>query len=323
MDKSVYENYIIAVVIPCYKVEATLESVVFSLPEYVKNIILVNDKSPDNTVDIINSIKEKDARVSVVNHNINEGVGGAMISGFKVALELCCDYVIKLDGDGQMDASYIPDLLDPVIQKKADYTKGNRFDDFKELVNMPFERRLGNIGLSFLIKASSGYWNIFDPSNGFFCIDVSVLKKLDFNRLDKRFFFESSLLNELYYTGAEIEDIPMPAIYGDEISNLSVSKVLFQFPPKLFKAFVRRIFLRYFVYEFSIYSIFLLLGVPLFLFGFIFGIINWVHYSCIDVPAPVGTIMVATLSIVLSFQLLLSVINYDIVSRNPFKKNKH
>jgi glycosyltransferase involved in cell wall biosynthesis len=318
----------IAVVIPCYKVEKHIKDVVVGLPDFIDHIILVDDKSPDSTLQVINEIfagyqntPEQKNKISIVKHEENQGVGGAMISGFTRALELGCKIVVKMDGDGQMDPAYISSLIKPLENSRCHVTKGNRFYDLKALMQMPFARRLGNFGLGFLIKAASGYWSVFDPTNGFFAIKADTLRLMDFDRLDKRYFFESSFLIELYYTGAVIKDISIPARYGEESSNLSIYKSLWQFPPKLCKAFIRRILLRYFIYDFTVYTIYLLLGLPLFLFGVIFGIVKWIHYSNLNIMTPTGTVMIAVLSIVIGFQLLLSVIQYDTSAKMPYIGN--
>jgi len=237
-----------------------------------------------------------------------------MITGYKRSLELDSDITIKIDGDDQMDSSNIPMLIKPLIEGKADYTKGNRFRDFKALKQMPAIRRMGNLGLSFLIKAASGYWNIFDPNNGFIAINKDTLRSLNFEKIYKRYFFESSMLIELYYSNAVITEIPMKARYGDEKSSLSVTRTLFGFPPKLLKAFIRRIILKYFLFDFNIASVYILFGVPFFIFGVIYGILNFIKYASSHVGAPTGTVVIPTLLIILGFQLLLAAISYDIIN---------
>src|ERR1035437_4089920 len=291
----------ITVVIPCYKVAAHIESTVSGLPEWVDYLVLVNDYSPDNTIDILNQLAAKNPKVSVLSNPVNLGVGGAMITGFRHALQTDTDIVVKLDGGGQMNPKYLPAMLQPLCEKAAEFTKGNRFNDFKALKGMPASRRIGNLGLSFMIKAASGYWEVFDPSNGFIAISKTTLQKIDIETLPHRYFFESSLLIELYYTGARIQDVPMPAIYGEEVSNLSVAKTLFGFPPKLLKALFKRIMLSYFIYDFSITSIYILAGLPLFLYGLTYGIVKWIHFASMDVPAPTGTVMLAVLPFILGF----------------------
>lgn len=311
----------ITVIIPCYKVAEQIESTVASIPEWVDHVVLVNDCSPDNTIDVLNKLASKNHKIIVLSNPTNLGVGGAMITGFRHALKTEMDLVVKLDGDGQMNPDYLPALLQPLCDKSAEFTKGNRFNDFEALKRMPGSRRIGNLGLSFLIKAASGYWEVFDPSNGFIAITKETLQRVDLSKLANRYFFESSLLIELYYTGARIQDIPMPAIYGEEVSNLSVAKTLFGFPPKLLKALLRRILLSYFIYDFSITSIYILAGLPMFLYGLLYGIVKWIHFASMDVAAPTGTVMLAVLPFILGFQMLLSAIQHDIDSKNPFRRN--
>jgi len=313
-------NFKIAVVIPCYKVEKHIEKVVIGIPDFADHIILVNDCSPDNTLQALNRIATTNSKAIVISNQKNEGVGGAMLTGFKKSLEINADIIIKIDGDGQMDCSYIAKMIDK-ISDNADFVKGNRFYDRKMLSQMPFIRRLGNIGVGFLVKMASGYYKISDPANGFFCIKANSIRKLNTKHIAKRFFFESSLLIELYYTGAKIKEVPMPAIYADEKSNLSVLKTLLTFPPKLFRAFLRRIILRYFIYDINIGSLYILFGLPTFLFGIIYGAIKWYHYSSIGITAPTGTIMIAVLAIVLGFQSIIAAAQYDITASNPFEIN--
>ena len=305
---------IISVVIPCYNVSRHIEDVIKQLPSEISWIITVNDRSKDDTEKILSELARENKKIVLINHEVNQGVGGAMITGFKRSIELNSDITIKIDGDNQMDSSYIPALIKPIVENKADYTKGNRFRDFKALRKMPVLRRTGNLGLSFCIKAASGYWNIFDPNNGFVAISNEMLKTIDINKIHKRYFFESSMLIELYHANAVIQEIPMKARYGEEVSHLSVTKALFGFPPKLFKGFIRRIWLKYFLFDFNIASVYLLFGVPFFLLGAVYGIVNFIKYMNANTVAPTGTVVIPTLLIILGFQLLLSAVNYDITN---------
>jgi glycosyltransferase involved in cell wall biosynthesis len=303
-----------AIVIPAYRVERDIKSVLHGLPAYINHIIVVEDASPDATSDLVTAAAKKDKRIILIKHAQNQGVGGAMISGFRKAIELDVQIVIKIDGDGQMDPIHIPALITPLIHGKADFVKGNRFRDFQSLQQMPIIRRLGNLGLSFLTKAATGYWNIFDPTNGFFAIRTETLAQLPLDQLDAGYFFETSMLSHLYLMGAFILDVPIPARYRGEISNMSIRRVLIEFPIKLTRTLVRRILLKYFIFDFSITSVYLLTGVPLLLFGLIFGIIKWVHYAGLGIPAPTGTVILPTLSVILAIQVLLSAISTDLNS---------
>ena len=275
---------------------------------------MVDDASPDATADRVSASAEDDHRILLIRHPLNQGVGGAMVTGYRRALELGAQVVVKIDGDGQMDMDQLPKLLQPLIEGKADYTKGNRFRDFKSLQKMPFIRRVGNMGLAFLAKAATGYWHLFDPTNGFNAIRSEVLAQLPLEGIDRTYYFETSMLANLYLIGAVVKDVPMPARYQGEVSSLLIHRILFEFPLRLLATFVRRLVLKNFIYDFSMGSIYLLAGLPLLIFGLMFGVYKWIQYASIGVPAPTGTVMIPTLSVLLGIQLLLSAIEIDLRS---------
>ena len=307
-------KYKIAAVIPAYRVEGEIAVVLRGLPSFIRHIIVVDDASPDLTSDIVAALAKRDRRLILLRHDHNQGVGGAMVTGFRKALELGAQIVVKVDGDGQMDVSHLPELILPLIEGKADYAKGNRFRDFMALQKMPLIRRLGNMGLGFLAKSATGYWNIFDPTNGFLAIRTEALAQLPLERIDRSYYFEISMLANLYLLGAVVRDIPMPARYQGEVSSLLIRRVLFEFPFKLFITFLRRILLKNFIYDFSMGTIYLITGVPLLLFGLIFGIIKWIQYASRSIAAPTGTVMLPTLTVLLGIQLLLSAVESDLRS---------
>ncbi len=309
-----FQKYKIAAVIPAFRVEGAIQTVLEELPSYLMHIIVVDDASPDRTSEIVSTMAQRDRRLVLIRHECNRGVGGAMVTGFRKALELGAQIVVKIDGDGQMDAGHLPALLLPLIQGQADYAKGNRFRDFLALQKMPLIRRLGNMGLGFLAKAATGYWNVFDPTNGFLAIRTETLAQLPLERIDRGYYFETSMLANLYLLGAFVKDVPMPARYQGEVSSLIIRRVLFEFPFKLFGTFLRRIVLKNFIYDFSMASIYMLVGLPLMLFGLIFGITKWIHYASLGVAAPTGTVMLPTLTVLLGIQLLLSAIEIDLRS---------
>jgi glycosyltransferase involved in cell wall biosynthesis len=317
------QDYCIAAVIPCYRVEREIQSVLQAVPRYIKYVIVVDDASPDSTADLVTASAKRDDRILLIRHPSNQGVGGALITGFRKALELEAQIVVKIDGDGQMDMDRLPELLKPLIEGRADYSKGNRFRDFRSLQKMPLVRRIGNMGLAFLSKAATGYWNLFDPTNGFIAIRSTVLAQLPLERIDPTYYFETSMLANLYLIGAVVKDVPMPARYQGEISNLLIHRILFEFPFKLIGTLVRRLVLKNFIYDFSMASIYLLTGLPLLLFGLIFGILKWIHYASLNIPAPTGTVMLPTLSVLLGIQLLLSAIEIDLrsVPREPLSNS--
>ena len=310
----------IAVVVPCFNVAAHIAAVIGALPPDITWIIAINDGSTDDTEKILLQLQQDNEKIIYLKHERNQGVGGAMLSGFRKSLELNSAVTIKIDGDNQMDSAYIPQLVRPILQGTADYAKGNRFRDFQALKQMPVIRRIGNVGLSFCIKAASGYWNIFDPTNGFIAISNEMLRTINFNKIHHRFFFESSMLTELYHVNCVIQEIPMKARYGLETSTLSIAKTLIGFPPRLLFALLRRIILRYYLFDFNVASVYILCGLPLFLFGALYGLVNFIKYASSHVAAPTGTVVIPTLLIILGFQLLLAAISFD-VANYPKKKD--
>jgi len=300
----------IAVVIPAYNVEDTIVKVIMGIPKSVETIIVVNDASKDKTANKVKSVK--DNRVTLINHNKNMGVGGALLSGYSYALGLGADVVVKLDGDDQMDPKFIPGLVEPILNGQADYTKGNRFLHPVALKKMPIGRKISNLGLTFLSKIASGYWNIFDPANGYTAIAATKLASLDPQKIARSYFFETSMLCELRKINAVVMDISMPAIYQNERSSVKVPREIFVFSTNLIARIFDRLFSRYFLYDFTAVSLYLLTGILLCLFGGIWGLVKWYDSMQTGIPATTGTVLIAVLPIILGFQLLIQAISLDI-----------
>jgi len=303
----------LAVIVPCYKVENQIARVIGLIPDWVACIIAVNDASPDRTGEVLAKLALQEPRLHVLTHTQNQGVGGAVVTGFRKALELSVDFVVKIDGDGQMDPAQMPDLLVPLLDGSADYAKGNRFRSVTDIQQMPLTRRLGNVALTFLNKFASGYWHVFDPQNGYVAIPKEWLQRLSLEYLDKRFFFENSLLVGLNIAGARVADVPMRAVYGEEKSNLRIPRILGGFPIRLFKAAVHRILMKYLVYDVSPIVVYLLAGGVFLLFGAVFGGYHWLASIQSGKAASTGTVMLATLPIILGFEMWLHALHLDIV----------
>jgi glycosyltransferase involved in cell wall biosynthesis len=279
----------------------------------VSYIFVVDDACPDGSGKLVQE-KVSDPRVKVIFHEENLGVGGAMITGYQAALQTDADIIVKLDGDGQMDPALIGELIAPIINGRADYTKGDRLDSLTGLSQMPSIRLFGNAGLSLLTKISTGYWNITDPTNGYTAIHRDVLKMLPLDMLSKRFFFESDMLFRLSLYRAVVWDVPMQARYGTEKSNLSIIKTLWEFPWKHFKNFHKRLFYNYYLRDVSAASIELPLGFTLWWFGLIFGIASYAQSMETGVAATTGTVMISVVPLILGFQLLLAFVSHDVSS---------
>jgi glycosyltransferase involved in cell wall biosynthesis len=309
----------VAAVVPAYNVAAELGDVLRQMPLVFRTIIVVDDASRDTTAAVAERYAQLDHRILLVRHEENRGVGGAMVTGFAKALEAGADIIVKIDGDGQMPLWLVPDLVQPLIDGVADYTKGNRFRDFKAVRAMPFVRRVGNVVLSFLSKAATGYWQCFDPTNGFVAIRADVLSQLPLKKIDPTYFFETSMLSHLYVLGAVVKEVPMPARYAGETSSLSIPRVISQFPGKLAGSLLRRIALKNFVYDFNLESFHLITGLPLLLTGLLYGGYHWWWYASRNLAAPAGTVVLSALMIMLGMQLLISAVNLDLqsVPRDP------
>jgi dolichol-phosphate mannosyltransferase len=302
----------IAVVIPAYRVEDYIAEVIAQVPSLVRTIVGVDDKSPDGTGNLLNRLARTNRRLIIIHHERNCGVGAATKSGYLEALRQGADIVVKLDGDGQMNSEYIESLVAPIVSGQAEYTKGNRFEDWNYLRTMPLGRKIGNLGLSFLIKFASGYWNVFDPTNGFTAISAKTLRKINFERLEDRYLFESSMLVELYGHIARIKQVPMPAVYNGETSSLNIWRSLVEFPVYLLPALMRRFVHRYIWQDFTAVSVFVILGILSMLFGATFGGYHWIRSWQTMHPATAGQVMLSAVPVILGFQLLLQAIVLDI-----------
>lgn len=301
----------IAVVIPSYKVTQHIADVIENIPNIVWRIYVVDDACPDGTGSAVKNINGNE-RVRVIFHELNQGVGGAVMTGYEAAIEDGADIIVKIDGDGQMDSKLIPYFVEPILSGEADYTKGNRFYDLEEIRSMPAMRLFGNAMLSFMTKLSSGYWNLFDPTNGYTAIHASVAKRLPFKKISRRYFFETDMLFRLNTIRAVVIDIPMDAKYGEEVSNLKISKIVGEFLFKHTRNFFKRVFYNYYLRDMSLASVELPVGVLMLLFGISYGGFHWIKSAALGIETPAGTVMLAAMPILMGLQLVLAFIGYDV-----------
>lgn len=304
---------VIAAVIPCYKVTAHVLDLIACIGPEVGLIIAVDDACPDGSGRLLEE-RCTDPRVVVVFHQDNRGVGGAVMTGYRHAIESGADVIVKLDGDGQMDPALLPRFVAPILAGAADYTKGNRFYDLRHISRMPAQRLFGNAVLSFMSKLSSGYWDTFDPTNGYTAISSDMAAMLPLDRISERYFFESDMLFRLGTFRAVVRDVPMDANYGDEVSNLRIGKVLGEFLGKHVRNFGKRVFYNYFLRDVTIASLELVAGVALLLFGLLYGGWHWWQSLASGQTAATGVIMLAAMPVLVGLQLLLAFLAYDIAS---------
>ncbi|ACM19583.1 undecaprenyl-phosphate glycosyltransferase, DPM/DPG-synthase-like family [Geotalea daltonii FRC-32] len=300
----------VAVVIPCYGVRNHILGVISAIGPEVQAIYVVDDACFEQTGRYV-SEKCHDSRIRVLFNRENRGVGGATIAGYRQAISDGADIIVKLDGDGQMDPKHIPILISPIVNGVADYTKGNRFYYLEGVQQMPLVRLLGNAALSFIAKFSSGYWDIFDPTNGFTAVHSKVVEHLPLEKIDNRYFFESDMLFRLNIIRAVVMDVPLPARYADEKSNLKVFRSIPEFACKHMRNTLKRIFYNYYLRDFSAMSLGLLLGLLALSIGMVVGSTAWVTSVRTGVVATSGTVMLAALPTLVGIQLILSFLATD------------
>lgn len=303
----------IAVIVPAYRVLAPLPAVVQAIGPEVARIFVVDDACPEHSGRHLED-NCLDQRLTVLYHAENQGVGGAVMTGYQAALNAGCDILVKLDGDGQMDPALIPTLVRPIVRGEADYTKGNRFYELEGLSTMPAIRLFGNTVLSLMTKFSSGYWNIFDPTNGYTALHAEVAARLPLEKISKRYFFETDMLFRLNILRAVVVDVPMRAHYGEEISNLRIGEVWPEFLYKHLRNFCKRLFYNYYLRDMTPGSIQLPLGLLMLFGGLLYGVYQWFSNFQAGTFTPSGTVMLSALPTLVGIQLILAFLAEDIES---------
>lgn len=303
----------VAIVIPSYRVTRHILDVIAGLPSWIWRIYIVDDRCPEGSGALVQA-HSPDDRTIVVFNETNLGVGGAVMAGYSRAVDDGADIIVKMDGDGQMDPALLPRFVAPIEAGEADYTKGNRFYDLTQIGQMPRIRIFGNAGLSFMTKISSGYWDLFDPTNGYTAIHARVVSKLPLEKISQRYFFETDILFRLNTLRAVVVDIPMDAKYGDEESGLKIGKILVDFLSKHVRNTFKRIFYNYFLRDMSLATIELAGGIALVAGGLMAGAYFWIESAEAGLPTSAGRVMLAALPVILGLQLLLGFIAFDIAS---------
>ena len=310
-------------IIPCYKSKGKAEKVVLETLKYVDKVVCIDDDCPFNTGEHIRK-KIKDENLLIIKNEINMGVGGAFKVGLAAALDMGADYVIKIDSDGQMNPALIPLFMTPLKKNIASFVKGNRFKTSNVLYNMPKLRLIGNLVLGILTKFSTGYWELFDPTNGFIAFKTELLNKFPLHKLDNRFFFETDLLFRMSLIDTFILEIPMEAIYGDEISNLNAIKEIPNFLLKHSLLIPKRIFYNYFLLDFNPGSLFLLISSFFGVLSFSLASYYFIYSKMNALATPTGIQTLFLTLFIISLQFFMNFIHYDISQKPVMRmiKNK-
>lgn len=240
-----YKNNKIGVVVPAHNEEKFVAMVISTMPDFVDKIYVVNDASTDKTIEIVLNKAMQNKKLVVINRETNGGVGAAILSGHTRASQDDMDVLVVMAGDGQMDPAILSNVLDPVVEGKADYVKGDRLTKQEHRKEMPTWRTFGNLLLTWLTRIASGYWNISDPQDGYTAISLEILKKLDLDRIEKGFAFENDILVKLNVVGARVKDVQHPAVYRGQRSKIHYSKFILRTSWILLKDFFWRIWAKY------------------------------------------------------------------------------
>ena len=256
-----YRDKTVSVIVPAYNEEKLIGKVLKTIPAFVDHIVVVDDASPDRTGEVVTSRQGGDPRITYIRHPKNEGVGGAIATGYKWARDKGIDISVVMAGDAQMDPKDLPTLLNPIAEGGVDYSKGNRLFTGKAWRVIPKSRYFGNAILSFLTKIASGYWHIADSQSGYGAVTLQVLKTIDLENIYKRYGMPNDLLVKLNVYHFRVRDVPINPIYGiGEKSGLKIYKVVFTLSFLLIKLFFWRLKEKYVIRDFHPLVLFYLLG---------------------------------------------------------------
>ena len=304
-----YRERRIAVVVPAYNEAQLIARTVAGIPDYVDHIIVIDDCSTDATFEAAESVE--DDRLIVCRLERNLGVGGAILAGHRKAMDLGADIMVVVAGDDQMDTNHMTRLLDPIIDEGYGFTKGNRFYSMKSLEGMPRHRIVGNMGLTFVNKAASGYWNIVDPQNGYSAVTREALELIPFDKIAQRYDFENDLLVWLNIANVRARDVNIPARYGAETSTISLTTFVPRLLRTFFRGFWRRMWYKYMLWSFSPIALLFLLGLLLLLVGT--GVGLWATWEALQGVSPTaGTTVLSVVPFFCGFVLVVQSLVLDI-----------
>lgn len=311
----------IAVIIACYKTTTTAVKVVAECLQFADLVICVDDSCPYGTGSIIDQTISSEKLV-IIYHKSNLGVGGAVKTGFTYALNHNYTILVKCDSDGQMWPGMIPKLISPIILRHAEFTKGNRFIELNHITNMPLNRLIGNTALGFICKLTTGYWELFDPTNGFIAIHANALKYINLQSLDDRYFFETDLLFRSSLLNIVIKEIPMQADYRNHFSSLNPIAEVYNFGIRHFQVFLKRISYQYFILDFNPGSMHLV-G---FCFSFILMLLVTINSIYRNVkysePTPLGLQVLFLAFLIITLQTSMGFLFYDMAFRPMLRRLK-
>lgn len=307
-----YKGLRVGVVVPAYNEAKLIGKTLTTMPDLVDRIFVIDDGSTDDTYERATAVA--DPRVEVIRQD-NTGVGGAIMHGHRRVLAEDLDVSVVMAGDAQMDPDYLPDLLDPIADDGVRFTKANRFYTRDSTSGMPRYRLIGNVILSVLTKFASGYYHLFDPQNGYTALHKDALRRLDLDAISSNYSFENSLLIHLNVLRVRARDVPIPAVYGEEVSTMRMRRVIPALLRTLIGGFWFRIWRKYVFPSFGPFAIVFFGGLFLTTVGLAAAAVITV-LSFNDVTASPATVMIAIAPLLAGIQLLVSALSIDI-SESP------
>ncbi len=312
ITEKINSDTLIAVVVPAYNEELLIGNTISTIPDYVKKIIVIDDCSQDKTADCVREIcNQEPERVFLIQHEVNQGVGGAIASGYKWCRDNEVDIAVVMAGDNQMDPDDLPNLLEPVIKGRADYAKGNRLFTGDAWNQIPRVRYLGNSMLSLLTKIASGYWHVADSQAGYTAINRKALEVIDWDQMYKRYGQPNDLLVRLNIFNLRVCDVPVRPVYDiGEVSGIKPMRMIPKLSWLLLKLFFYRMIQKYIIRDFHPLLFFYFLGFLLFPSGFLFGL-YLLFYRLTIGPVAVNSALFATFLFVSGLQSIFFAMWFD------------
>lgn len=308
-----YKGKLIGVSVPSYNEEKLVGRVITTMPEFVDRIIVVDDCSRDNTAQVAQALQQQTGeRLILIRHETNQGVGGAVLSGHRRGFQEGMDVMVVMAGDAQMSPDDLPAILDPVVEGRADYAKGNRFFNREAWTKMPRLRFFGNAGLSMLTKIVSGYWHVSDPQSGYTALSRQAFERLDLGNIRRGYHFENDMLIHMNVASLRVVDVPIQAVYGvGEKSGIRHLWAVFSFSWYLAGRFFWRLVEKYVIRDFHPLVFFYLFGILLAPLGFLFGAYLVLYRLISGLPVQATSALFAVLLFISGMQFLLFAMGFD------------
>jgi glycosyltransferase involved in cell wall biosynthesis len=316
-----YENSTLAVVVPCHNEQLLITRVLETMPAFVDRIYVVDDVSSDNTVQVVKDYiaNTGTSRVQLLQHPVNQGVGGAIVTGYKAAAADQMAVTVVMAGDAQMDPHDLPAIAQPIVDGRADYTKGNRLVSGEAWEQIPRVRYIGNVILSLMTKVASGYWHIFDSQTGYTAISLKAIKTLNLDQLWKRYGYPNHILVMLNVHNFRVADVPVKPVYGiGEKSGIKIWRVIPTISRLLLRGFFWRLFHKYIVRDSHPLVLFYLFGILTFVPGVILGLWLVIYRLFVGNVAPTSALFAMFLTM-FGLNFLMFALWFDMDSNRDLK----